>query len=207
MRHAPAGATAEEHAAALAADRAEARALLRAAGYGPEHPLRPLEILFNTSELHRDVAEVIAADWAGALGIEVKLLNQEWKSYLDSQHTLRYDVSRSSWIGDYPDPNTFLEAFVSTSENNRTGWRNARYDELVAAAGREPDAARRMTLLAEAEALLLEELPIVPLHAYASQNLVSPRLGGFHPNVLDEHPVKFWHWREPPAGRGERAPR
>jgi len=196
MRHAPQGADEAAHAAALAADRAEARALLAAAGYGPARPFPPLEILFNTSETHRDVAEVLAADWSAALGIEVKLLNQEWKSFLDSQTNLRYDLSRSSWIGDYPDPNTFLEAFTSRSENNRTGWSSTRYDALVAAAAREVDAERRLALLAEAEALLLEELPILPLFGYVSQNLVHPRLGGFHPNVLDEHPPKFWHWQE-----------
>ncbi|HEX6884313.1 MAG TPA: peptide ABC transporter substrate-binding protein [Planctomycetota bacterium] len=196
MRHAPVGADEAAHAAALAADRAEARALLAAAGYGPARPFPPLEILFNTSETHRDVAEVLAADWSATLGIEVKLLNQEWKSFLDSQTNLRYDLSRSSWIGDYPDPNTFLEAFTADSENNRTGWRSERYDGLLAAAGREVDAARRLALLAEAEALLLEELPILPLFGYVSQNLVHPRLGGFHANVLDEHPPKFWHWKE-----------
>lgn len=196
MAHAPRGTSPAEEAAALAADRAEARALLAAAGFGPERPFPKLEILFNTSETHRDVAEVLAAGWAEALGIEVELLNQEWKSYVDSQSNLRYDLSRSSWIGDYPDPNTFLEVFTSDSENNRTGWSSPRYDALVAAAGREVDSARRLALLAEAEALLLEELPILPLFGYVSQNLVHPRLGGFHPNVLDEHPPKFWYWKE-----------
>jgi oligopeptide transport system substrate-binding protein len=172
----------------------EARALLAEAGFGERRAFPPLEILFNTSETHRDIAEVIAAGWSSALGIEVRLLNQEWKSYLDSQATLRYDVSRSSWIGDYPDPNTFLETFVTGGENNRTGWGNARYDQLVSRAARAGDSARRMECLAEAERVLLDELPILPIHGYVSQNLVNPRLGGFFANVQDEHPVKFWHW-------------
>src|SRR6185503_5109108 len=92
-----------DESAAFARDCAEARALLAEAGYGPQHPLPALEILFNTSETHRDIAEVIAAGWTSALGLEVKLLNQEWKSYLDSQQNLRYQVSRSAWIGDYAD--------------------------------------------------------------------------------------------------------
>ena len=66
----------------------------------------PIEIHYNTSEAHRDIAEVIAAGWKRALGIEVKLQNQEWKVYLDTQQTLAYDLSRSSWIADYADPNT-----------------------------------------------------------------------------------------------------
>lgn len=206
MRHAALGTSTAQHAEALRADRAEARALLAEAGFGPARPLPPIELLFNTSETHRDVAEVLAADWASALGIEVRLLNQEWKSFLDSQTNLRYDLSRSSWIGDYADPNTFLEAFTSSSENNRTGWSSARYDALVAAAGLELDAGRRCALLAEAEALLLAELPILPLFGYVSQNLVHPRLGGFHANVLDEHPPKFWHWRGAAEGTAAAAP-
>jgi oligopeptide transport system substrate-binding protein len=184
-----------DHESAFAQDCADARALLAEAGFGSGRALPPLEIHFNTSETHRDIAEVIAAGWSSALGIETRLLNQEWKSYLDSQQNLRYDVSRSSWIGDYADPNTFLETFVSGGENNRTGWGNARYDGLVSRAAREGVPARRLALLAEAERVLLEELPILPIYSYVSQNLVSPRLGGFFANVQDEHPVKFWHWK------------
>jgi oligopeptide transport system substrate-binding protein len=205
MAHAArgAGGAAEAHAR----DVEEARALLVEAGFGPGRPLPPLEIHFNTSETNRAVAEVIAAGWRAALGLEVRLLNQERKAYLDAQRTLAYDVSRSSWIGDYPDANTFLEVFVGGGENNRTGWSDARYDALVAAAAREGDGARRLALLAEAEAILLAELPILPLHGFVSQNLVRPRLGGFFANLQDEHPPKFWHWKEaaaPGAGRAGR---
>jgi oligopeptide transport system substrate-binding protein len=189
--------------AALAADRAEARALLAEAGFGPANPFPPVAIHYNTSETHRDIAEVIAADWAQALGLDVALRNQEWKSHVDAQQRLAYDVSRSSWIGDYADANTFLETFVSGGENNRTGWSHAGYDARVAEAARERDVARRQALLAEAEAILLAELPILPIYAYVSQNLVDPRLGGFHPNVQDEHPPKFWHWTDGGTRRGE----
>jgi len=128
------------------------------------------------------------------LGIDAKLLNQEWKVYLDTQNTITYDVSRSAWIGDYPDPNTFVALFLTGGENNRTGWGNARYDELVAAAASELDPARRLELLSQAEQILLEELPILPIYAYATQNVVNPRLGGFFENVQDNHYPKFWYW-------------
>ena len=154
MRHAPVGADLAGYEEALARDRAEARALLVEAGFGPARRFPAFEIHYNTSETHRDVAEVIAADWARELGLDVKLLNQEWKSYVDSQQNLRYDVSRSSWIGDYADPATFLEVFRGGGENNRTGWRSARYDARLAEAGAERDPARRLALLAEAEELL-----------------------------------------------------
>jgi len=57
-----------------------------------------------------------------------------------------------------------------------------------------------MALLAQAEGVLLEELPILPLYSYVSQNLVTPRLGGFFANVQDEHPAKFWHWKSEAPG-------
>jgi oligopeptide transport system substrate-binding protein len=84
--------------------------------------------------------------------------------------------------------------FVTGGENNRTGWSNTRYDELIALAAIETDAQQRDARFAEAEAILLEELPILPLYYYVSRNLVNPRLGGFHANVQDDHFPKFWYW-------------
>jgi oligopeptide transport system substrate-binding protein len=83
---------------------------------------------------------------------------------------------------------------VTGGENNRTGWGNPRYDELIAMAAMESDETARMAQFAEAEALLLEELPILPIYYYVTRNLVNPRLGGFHANVQDEHFSKFWYW-------------
>lgn len=193
--------------AALASDIATARALLAEAGFGPGKRVFPeIEIHLNVSEAHRDVAEVVADLWRRELGIDARLAQQEWKVYLDAQSSLAYDLSRSSWIGDYPDPNTFLDLFVSGGENNKTGWSNPRYDALIEAARRVIAPEERMALLAEAEALLLEELPILPIYTYASQNLVDPRLGGFHANLQDEHFPKFFFWKEPRGPRGN-APR
>ncbi len=184
----------------LAADVAEARALLAEAGFrvpgaADGAPFPTFEIHYNTDQTHGDIAEVVAAGWKEHLGLNVKLLNQEWKVYLDTQKSLDYDVTRSAWIGDYPDPNTFLDMFVTGGENNRTGWGDPRYDDLIARAAREGDEQRRLSLFAEAEALLLEELPILPIYDYVTRNLVNPRLGGFHANVQDEHFAKFWYWR------------
>ncbi len=190
-------------------DCARAAELLAAAGFGPRgRPFPPIEIHYNTSEAHRDIAEVIADGWRRHLGIDARLLNQEWKVYLDSQATLAFDVSRSSWIGDYPDPNTFVELFVTGGENNRTGWSNPRYDALVRDAARELDPARRLELLAAAEAIVLDELPVLPIYSYVTQNLVHPRLGGFFENPRDDHFPKFWHWKadaSAEAGSGEEA--
>ena len=99
----------------------------------------------------RNIAEVIADSWKRNLGVDAKLLNQEWKVYLDTQSNLQYDVSRSAWIGDYADPNTFLDMFLTGGENNKTGWGDEQYDLLIARASTEFDPAERMRILAEAE--------------------------------------------------------
>ena len=179
-----------------AEDLAEARALLAERGT----TLPAVEILFATQSTNKDVAEVVADAWRRELGVESHLLNQESRVALDSQKNLRFDVSRSSWIADHPDALGFLEIFASGSENNRTGWKNARYDELLARArlARDPE---RAALLEEAERLLLEELPILPLWSFVSRNLVDPRLEGFEANPLDEHFPKFWRWKQPGAAR------
>ncbi len=181
----------------LAKDLDEAKRLLADAGYGPDGDEFPtFEILYNTDQTHKDVAEVLASRWARDLGLSVKTLNQEWKVYLDSQRTLDYDVSRSAWIGDYLDANSFLDLWVTDGENNRTGWGDARYDALIAQAAREPNEARRLELLTEAEAILMEALPVIPLYDYTTRNLTNPRLGGFFGNALDEHFPKFFYWMD-----------
>jgi len=126
------------------------------------------------------------------------LLRQEWKVYLRSLSTLDYDIARSSWVGDYPDPNTFLDMFVSGGGNNRTGWSDARYDELIANAAAETDPAKRFNLLRDAEKILVcEEMPVFPLYFYVGIQLYdAAKLGGVAGNVLDEHPLKAMFWRD-----------
>jgi oligopeptide transport system substrate-binding protein len=176
---------------------AEAKRLLAEAGFGEGGAEMPtIELLYNTNETHKDIAEVLADTWKRELGLNAKHLNQEWKVYLDTQRTISFDVSRSAWIGDYLDANTFLDMWVTDGENNRTGWGHPRYDELIALAAQEADLAKRLEHLQAAEALLMEELPILPVYFYVTKNMVNPRLGGFYENMLDEHYPKFWHWMD-----------
>lgn len=172
-----------------------ARRLLAEAGYGRRQALPKLTIHYNTAESHRDIAEVIAAGWKQSLGIDVDFANQEWKVWLDSQNRLDYQISRSSWIADYADPITFLGLFTSDNPNNRTGWKHAHFDELIARSERELVGPKRNQLLAQAEEILLEEMPAIPIYSYVAQNVVNPRLGGFHDNLLNEQNPKFWYWR------------
>jgi oligopeptide transport system substrate-binding protein len=192
----------EEHSAPRVEGQAAfdaARALLAQAGYGPgQKPFPVIEIHYNTSETHRDIAEVIADVWQRELGVEARLKNQEWKVYLDTQSSLEYDVSRSAWIGDWIDPGplNFLSLFVTGGANNKTGWGNPEFDALVSRIQVEQDLAARDALMEEAEAILLEDLPVLPIYSYVTQNLIKPRFGGLYGNMLNEHYPKFWYWMD-----------
>jgi len=184
------------HVEALDLDAAHAL-MTRAGYYGPTpKPLRPIEIHFNNSELHRDIAEYVARGWSETFGIQVSLAPQDKKTYIDTQSNLDYDVSRSSWIGDYVDPASFLDIWVTGGRNNRTGWSNPEYDDLIERAHKAQRYRDRYALYQEAEAILLDEAPVIPIFHYASQNLVNPRLGGFETNILNEHFAKDWYWRD-----------
>jgi oligopeptide transport system substrate-binding protein len=170
---------------------AEAKRLMAEAGYPDGKNFPYVELLYNTAEGHRIIAETIQQMWKKNLGIEVRLVNQEWKVYLDSERTLNYQVDRASWIGDYVDPNTFLDMFVTGGGNNRTGWSNHEYDRLIAEAARTPDEARRFEVFQRAEAILLDELPIMPIYFYTHVYARRPEVKGWYPTILDNHPYKY----------------
>ena len=179
---------------------AEARRLLAEAGFpeGRGFPVR-YYLYRADSDLDRDIAVELQSTLRRELGVTIQLAQQEYTVYLNSQSKLDYDLSRSTWVGDYNDPNTFLDMFVTGGGNNRTGWSSPRYDKLIAAAGREVDGKKRYDIFREAERILItEDPPICPLYYFVGIQLYdSERLGGIEPNLLDEHPIKEIHWKKP----------
>ncbi len=173
-----------------------ARELLKAAGYEGGKGLPKIELLFNTSENHRLIAETVQEMWRRELGVEVQLVNQENKVVLAARRAGDYQILRSNWIGDYVDPATFLDIFRSDSGNNYTGWANADYDAALFAAARTIDPAARNALFQKAEAILLEEAPIIPIYYFTHTFLKQPSVKGWNPTLLDHHPYKHV-WLEP----------
>jgi oligopeptide transport system substrate-binding protein len=172
-------------------DPEEARRLLAEAGYPDGKNFPTFDILYNTMEQHRTIAETIQQMWKNTLGIEIGIHNQEWKVYLDAQSSLDYDISRAGWIGDYVDPYTFLEMFTTGNGNNDTGWSNARYDELVATAPMAGNDKKRYAMLQEAEAILMDELPILPIYIYTRPYLLHPDVKNWKPKLLDNRNMKY----------------
>jgi oligopeptide transport system substrate-binding protein len=185
----PPGLTGYESAQCPEYNPEKARQLLAEAGYPGGKGIPKVEILYNTDELNQSIVEVIQAQLKENLGIDVSLQNMEWNSWLSASANMKYDLCRGGWIGDYLDPNTFLDMFVTDGGNNQTGWSNPRYDKLIEAAQAEHDPLRRMKYFHDAEVILMDELPIIPIYFRVSRNMIRPYVHGFYPNLLDWHPL------------------
>jgi len=186
----PQGTAGYEPPAGLEFDLRKAQELLATAGFPDGSGAPPIELLYNTSENHRLVAEALQAMWKENLGLEIRLKNMENKTVLESRRVGDYEMLRSVWIADYVDPVSFLDVFRSDSGNNYTGWANPTYDNLLFEADRTTEPGRRFELLRQAEAILLEEAPIVPLYTFTHVFAINPSVRGWHPTLLDHHPYK-----------------
>ncbi|WP_272577138.1 peptide ABC transporter substrate-binding protein [Providencia sp. PROV256] len=156
----------------------QAKVLLQQAGFGPNHPLE-LTLLYNSSENHQKIAIAIASMWKKKLGAEFKLVNQEWKTYIDSRNTGNFDVIRASWIGDFNEPSTFLSLLTSQHSGNIPKFNNPIYDEVIASASIETNAQLRNRYYNNAEAIIAKEAPIAPIYQYTNARLIKPWLKGY----------------------------
>jgi oligopeptide transport system substrate-binding protein len=165
----------------------EARRLYDEAGYSAARPLE-VEILYNTSENHKRLSVAIASMWKQALGVKTSLMNQEWKVFLETRKRRETtQIFRSGWIGDYNDAFSFAQYMHSANALNGAGYANPVYDSLVDKATVEFDPVKRAELMQEAERVLLEDMPIIPIYFYVSKHLVKPWVGGFQSNIMDHH--------------------
>lgn len=170
----------------------EAAAKLLREAYPDLSKFPTVELLYNTSEDHKIVAEKMVQFWEENLGVAVALRNTEWKVFLDSVQRGNYQIARAAWSGDYLDPSTFLDLWVTDGGKNNTGWSSEAYDRLLVAATRERDPARRMALLRQAETILVErELPILPLFLYSNRGLLSESVSGLYHNPIGHYPLQF----------------
>lgn len=171
-------------------DPERARRLLAEAGFPEGRGFPELEILINTSEAHRVIAEAVQEMWKQHLNVRVGVRNEDWGVYLESQRKLAFSLSRAAWVGDYLDPSSFLTMWRTGDGNNNTGWSRTEYDALLDASAREGDPTRRFEILGRAERLLLDELPVLPVYWYVHAWLKRPEVQGWPPSVLDSRCYK-----------------
>jgi len=156
----------------------EAKKLLAEAGYTADKPLT-FDLLYNTSDLHKKLAIAAASIWKKNLGVNVKLQNQEWKTFLDTRHQGNFDVARAAWCADYNEPTSFLNIMLSDSSNNTSHYKSPAFDKIMSTALSASDEAKRAEVYAEAEKQLDKDSAIVPVYYYKNLRLVKPYVGGY----------------------------
>ncbi|AHF91009.1 ABC transporter substrate-binding protein [Opitutaceae bacterium TAV5] len=169
----------------------DARRLLAEAGFPDGRGFPRLELLYNSMEAHKQLAEAVQQMWKRNLGIDIVLRNEEWKVYIETQNNLAYDIARAGWNADYPDPFSFLDLWLADGGNNRTGYANPDYDRLVAASLAAPDTAARHAIYRQLDGILARDVPAIPVYFYKRVYAISPRVKNWVPNVID---MRAWQW-------------
>jgi oligopeptide transport system substrate-binding protein len=165
-----------------------------AGGFDPKKfPANTVEVIYNTSESNRQVAEFVQAQWKQNLGITIPLRAIEWKTFVSTRAKLDYKgfAGGAGWSGDYLDPYTYLGLFATEGGDNGTGWFDPKFVEMLNAANREPDQAKRYAMLSKAEAYLLDNTPIIPLTKPATSWMKKPYVKGMYPNAGTLHAWKY----------------
>ncbi len=166
----------------------EAQKLLAEAGYPNGEGFPQLTALYNTSESHKAVFEVIQEAWKQNLGINIELANQEWAVFQSNRVAHNFEIARGGYIGDYPDPVGLLELLAEDSSNNHPDWHNQEFNELINksrfASGSERDA-----YIYRAEEILMEDAPIAPIFYYTDPLMVNERVSGWEKNSMS-----YWYF-------------
>ncbi|MDO5036994.1 MAG: peptide ABC transporter substrate-binding protein [Tissierellia bacterium] len=146
--------------------------------------LQKVVLSYNTDENHRKIAEAVQEMWKQGLGVEIGLENMEFQVLLDNRSEGNFNIARAGWMGDYADPNTMLDIFMSKNPHNDSRYANEEFDALMAKAKSSSDPKERMDAMKEAEKILMEDLPIIPVYFYNQARLEKPYLTGVYKNIL-----------------------
>ncbi|MGO3751860.1 MAG: peptide ABC transporter substrate-binding protein [Peptoniphilaceae bacterium] len=145
-------------------------------------------LLYNTDESHKKIAQAIQQMWKENLGVEINLENADFNVKLSREHAHDFEISRAGWVGDYSDPMTMLDLFVTGASMNDSGYSNPKYDELINTAKQSADQKVRMESMKEAEKILMEDMPIIPVYFYTQPYFVKSSVKGIYKPVL-QYPV------------------
>ena len=158
------------------ADIEEARRLLAEAGYPEGKNFPKVSYKYNSNPGNKILAEVLQGMWKKNLGVEVELLNEEWKVFLETRNKSEFDIARDAWILDFNDAANLLETLMSDSAQNDTGYSNPEFDNAMRKSAYEMDNTKRINFLHEAERILMEDMPVAPIYFYSSGSLQSKRV-------------------------------
>lgn len=176
--------------------RALARRLYREAGYSDSHPLRlNLEVPSQGPD-SRHFFEALVATWHAVLGADVQLYEREFTVLAQERALHKLPLFFDAWIGDYPDPNTFMQISYTGDGNNNDAYSNPKFDHLIDEAAQQTDNARRYQLFEQAEALLNDDAAYIPLYYYATRHLVKPYLRGWQSGIMDRNLSRYMYLLE-----------
>ena len=168
-------------------DVAKAKALLAEAGYPGGKGFPKMTFLYNTGAGHQNIAAAVQDMWKKNLGVDIELKNQEWKVFLQTRNDKQYILARDGWNADYTDPMTFLDLFTTSSGNNDAGYSSPAYDAKILASKKELDPAKRMTILHEAEDIIMNDDVIIPIYGYTNTIVTKPSVMGVRTTALGKH--------------------
>ncbi|MBC8108613.1 MAG: peptide ABC transporter substrate-binding protein [Anaerolineae bacterium] len=172
-------------------DLKKARALMKEAGFPAGKNFPQIKLTFNTEGgEHKAIAEYVANQWQKNLNVKIDLEGVEIKQFQQRLHNKEYAVGRASWYGDYMDISTFTDKYLTGGGNNDSAWSNKEYDRLCAEADKEPDVAKRQDLLFQAEQILLNEVPIIPMYNYVNKLAYRDEIKGLNPNPRNQMILK-----------------
>jgi oligopeptide transport system substrate-binding protein len=173
------------------ADIAEAKRLLAEAGYPDGKGFPKVELLYNTLEKHRIIAEAVQQMWRQNLGIDITLYNQEWKVYMDAQNSTNFQFCRAGWIADYVDPHVYLDLWETNGGNNNTNWGDPEYDRLLHSALSAKSTEERYEIYQRMEKIFLDAMPVMPIFFLTKARLVSPKVKNYYTTPVDNFPWKY----------------
>ena len=154
--------------------------------------LPPIELTYNTSEGHKKVAEALYGMWNETLGVEIQLLNMEWKVFLDTIRTHTFQVARMGGIASFNDPMTFLSAYQhETSSLNQCQWSDPEFSRLIELSEHEKDESKRMGYLLNAEKIFIDQMPIAPIYFYSGSYMKKPYLKKVNISDLSDIDFKY----------------
>lgn len=140
---------------------------------------------YNTDEGHKKIAQAVQQMWKENLGFEIKLENMEFQVLLDRRLAGDYDICRAGWLGDYADPMTMLDIFMTDNAQNDVFYSNPKFDELLMTAKKSPDQKVRMDSMKEAEKIMMSEKPIAPVYFYTQPYVQKPYVKGVYKTIMN----------------------